>query len=125
MPPVTGSNETRDPDVDPGLATGRRQRIRRHIIARQHQQPPDSYPFDLDGFHPTLHLAVKVDFDVSNALQIDPLGLMQPASTVTVFGPLHAVEPVRTLESRIPRLDSRLSSLDPPEESGERPIEAA
>jgi hypothetical protein len=72
-----------------------------------------------------LHLAVQIDFDLSNALQIDPLGVRQPTSTVTVFGPLHAVEPMLALEPRISGLDSALGCLDPPEETSERPVEAA
>ena len=44
MLPVAGGRETRDPDVDPGLATGRQQWIRRHIIAGQHQHPAVGLP---------------------------------------------------------------------------------
>jgi hypothetical protein len=45
--------------------------------------------------------------------------------SVTIFRPLHAVEPARTFKPRIARLDTGLGRLDPPEKPGERPIQPA
>jgi len=81
--------------------------------------------FDLDRLHPARYLAVQFDFDVTDALQIHPLGLGQPAGTVTVLGPLHAAEPGLALEPGIARLDARLGRVDPPKESSKRLIESA
>src|ERR1700739_4388368 len=55
---VAGGGETDDPDVDAGLAPGRRYRIGRHVITREHQQPAPPGAFDLDCLHPPRHLAV-------------------------------------------------------------------
>ena len=90
---VAGGGETGDADIDPGLAAGRRQRIGRHVITGEHQHPAPPCAFDLDRLHPPLHLAVQVNLDLADALQIHPPLLGQPAGTVTVFGPLHTVEP--------------------------------
>ena len=119
---VAGGGETGDPDIDAGLAAGRRQRIGRHVITREHQHPAPPLTLDLDRLHPTLHLAVHVNLDLPDALQIHPPLLGQPARAVTVFGPLHTVEPRLSLESRIAGF---LPGLDPAEESGERLIQPA
>jgi hypothetical protein len=65
--------------------------------------------FDLDRLHPALDLAVLVDLDLADALQIHPPLLWQPAGAVTIFGPLHTGEPGRALEPRKTRL---LTSFD-------------
>ena len=105
---VAGGGETRDTDIDPGLTAGGRQRIGRHVITRQHQHPPGARALDLNRLHPPLDLAMHVNLDLADALQIHPLLPGQPAGAIAVFGPLHTVEPSLALESRIPRLDAGL-----------------
>jgi hypothetical protein len=122
---VAGGGETDNPDVDTGLAAGHGQRIRRDVVTGEHQHPAASRTLDLDRLHPTLNLAVQVDLDLADALQIHPVLLCQPTGAIPIFGPLHTVESARTLKPRIPCLDAGLGRLDPPEEPGERLIESA
>jgi hypothetical protein len=74
---------------------------------------------------PPYHRAVHVHLDLADALQIHPPLRRQPASAVSVFGPLHTVEPRLALKSRIPRLDAGPGRLDPPEEPSERLVQPA
>ena len=88
-----------------------RQRIGRDVITGQHQHPAPPLAFDLDRLHPTRHLAVQIDLDLADALQIHPFGLGQPASAITVFGPLHTVEPALPLNRGYPGLTPGLAVL--------------
>jgi hypothetical protein len=63
---------------------------------------------------------MQVNLHLANALQIHPPLLGQPARAVTVFRPLHTVEPGRTLK---PRVASFLAVLDSAEEPGEGLVE--
>ena len=47
-------------------------RIGRHVVTREHQHPAPPLTFDLDRLHPPQHLAVHLNFDLPDALQIHP-----------------------------------------------------
>ena len=83
---VAGRGETHDADIDPDLAPGRRQRIRRDITTGQHQHPAPPLAFNLDRLDPALHLPVQIDFDLADTSQIHPLGLMQPTAPSPSLG---------------------------------------
>ena len=119
---VAGGGETGDADIDADLAAGGRQRSGLHVIAGQHQYPAPALAFDLDRLDPTPYLSVHRDLHLADALQIHPPCLGQPAGTVTVFGPLDAVESRASLEPRVAR---RLAGLDPAEEPLKRLVEPA
>lgn len=108
---VAGGGETDNPDVDTGLAAGHGQRIRRDVVTGEHQHPAASRTLDLDRLHPTLNLAVQVDLDLADALQIHPVLLCQPAGAIPIFGPLHTVESARTLNRGYPALTPGLAVL--------------
>ena len=90
---VAGGRETANADVDTGLAAGRGQRVRRDVVTRQHQHPLPALTLDLNRLHPPLHPAMHLNLDLADTLQIHPLGIGQPARAITVFGPLHRIEP--------------------------------
>src|SRR5277367_69783 len=121
--PVAGGGKGNDADVDTGLTAGHRQRIGRNVIAGQHQHPAPPLSLDLDRLHPASHLAVQINLDLADALQIHPPPLGQPAGAITVFGPLHTVEPGLALKTRIPRLYTGFRCLHPAEESDERLVQ--
>ncbi|EUA65529.1 hypothetical protein I553_10826 [Mycobacterium xenopi 4042] len=56
---VASGGETSDPDVDPALAAGARQRIGRHVLTGQNKHPAPAAALDLDRLDPPHHLAVK------------------------------------------------------------------
>src|ERR1700722_18495224 len=118
--PFAGGGKADDADVDADLTTGYGQRIGWDVITRQHQHPAPPLSFDLDRLHPARHLAVQFNLDLADALQIHPALLGEPASTITVFGPLHTVEAGLALKPRIP---CHLPSLDPAEKPSERLVQ--
>ena len=83
-----------DPDVDTGLPASRRQRIRRDVIAGEHQHPAPPFAFDLDRLHPALHRRCRSP-SPGRCLADTPALLGQPAGAIAVFGPLDTVEPGR------------------------------
>jgi hypothetical protein len=116
-----GGGEAGDPHVDTGSLSGWLQGPSRHVVAGQHQHPPPPFTAHLNRLEPALRPAVHGDLHVPDALQVDAAGLGVPPAAVTVFGPLHRIEPVSRLESRVA---GRVAGLDPPEERGERPVQA-
>src|SRR5206468_5690486 len=78
--------------------------------------------FDRDYLYPAAHLTMLVDPDVPYALQVQPMlaGGRVPPAAVPIRGPLHGVEPARSLEpweSRSPL------GLDTSEERVKRPTQ--
>ena len=61
-----------------------------------------------------------MNLDLADALHIHTLLLGQPASAVTVLGPLHRTEPGRALKTRVARF---LAAFDAAQEPGERLIQ--
>src|SRR5271163_2499536 len=119
--PGAGGGKANDADVDTDLTAGHGQRIGWDVITRQHQHPAPPLPLDLDRLHPARHLAVQINLDLADALQIHPALLGQPAGTVTVFGPLDTVKVSLALKAWIP---CRLPGLNPAEEPGERLVQS-
>jgi hypothetical protein len=117
--PVAGGGEADDADIDTGLTAGRRLRSGRDVVTREHQYPAPPLSFDLDRLYPARHLAVQMNLDLADALQIHPPLLGQPAGAITVFGPLQAVEPGLAFETWIPWPHTGLRCFDAAEEPGE------
>ena len=117
---VAGSGKANNADVDADLTAGHGQQTGWDVIAGQHQHPASPLSLDPDRLHPAGHLAVEINLDLTDALQIHPTTLGQPAGAVAIFGPLHAFEPGLAFEPRIPRC---LPRLHPAEEPGECPVQ--
>src|SRR5271156_5928072 len=100
--PVARGSEPDDADINADPTAGHRQRIGRNVVTREHQYPAPPLAFDLDGLPPARHLAVQINLDLADALQIPPPLLGQPAGAITVFGPLHTVDPGLAFKTRIP-----------------------
>ncbi|MDT7793397.1 MAG: hypothetical protein QOD59_2833 [Mycobacterium sp.] len=113
--------ETGNAQVDASLLTCRRRWVHGYVITGQDQHPAAAFTADLDRLDPAHYRPMRRDLDLPNALQIYAAGFGVPARAVSVFGPLHTVEPTLGLEPWKPWC---LSRLDPTEERVECPVQA-
>jgi hypothetical protein len=119
---VGGSGEGGDSHIDTDVAFGGRQRIGGHIVAGEDQRPPSALSADLNCFHPSSHLAMRGDLDLSNPSQIHAVGVRVPMGTITIFGPLDGVKTTLAFKPWISRFSR---AFEPSVKSDERPIKAS
>lgn len=120
---IAGGRKAGDTKIDSRLAACRLKWGWRHIVTGEDQHPAAAFSANLKCLHATHNPAMRGDFDLSDALEVHPRSDGMPSSAVSVFGPLHTVEPAAALKPRITRTLRLLYAAEEPIECFVQPTQ--